>query len=60
MPAGWPTSSRWTSDVQRQLIEIWLQQGRRSDAVRRYDVLRTRTLREFGEEPGFTLSDLAR
>ncbi len=47
-------------DVQRQLIEIWLQQGRRSDAVRRYEVLRTRTLREFGEEPGFTLPDLAR
>jgi DNA-binding SARP family transcriptional activator len=47
-------------DVQRQLIEIWLEQGRRSDAARRFEVLRTRTLREFGEEPGFTLSDLGR
>ncbi len=47
-------------DVQRQLIEIWLEQGRRSDATRRFEVLRTRTLREFGEEPGFTLSDLGR
>lgn len=46
-------------DVQRQLIEICLQQGRRSDAVRRYALLRERTLREFGEEPGFTLADLA-
>ncbi|MGH2925993.1 MAG: BTAD domain-containing putative transcriptional regulator [Solirubrobacterales bacterium] len=44
--------------VQRQLIELWLRQGRRSDAARRYELLRTRTLREFGEEPDFSLSDL--
>jgi DNA-binding SARP family transcriptional activator len=46
------------TDVQRQFIEICLKQGRRSDALRRYDVLRKRTLREFGTEPDFTLSDL--
>ena len=47
-------------EIQRQLIEIWLRQGRRSEAARRYEVLRTRTMREFGEEPGFSLADLAR
>jgi DNA-binding SARP family transcriptional activator len=46
------------TDVQRQFIEICLRQGRRSDAVRRYGVLRKRTLQEFGAEPDFTLSDL--
>jgi DNA-binding SARP family transcriptional activator len=46
------------TDVQRQFIEICLKQGRRSDAVRRYGLLRKRTLREFGTEPDFTLSDL--
>jgi DNA-binding SARP family transcriptional activator len=45
--------------VQRQLIELWLRQGRRSDAARRYEQLRTRTLRQFGEEPDFKLSDLS-
>jgi DNA-binding SARP family transcriptional activator len=46
------------TEVQRQFIEICLRQGRRSDAMRRYRLLRTRTLREFGTEPDFTLSDL--
>ena len=46
------------TDVQRQFIEICLKQGRRSDAVRRYGLLRKRTLRELGTEPDFTLSDL--
>jgi DNA-binding SARP family transcriptional activator len=46
------------TDVQRQFIEICLRQGRRSDAVRRYGMLRKRTLQEFGAEPDFTLSDL--
>jgi DNA-binding SARP family transcriptional activator len=47
------------TDVQRQFIEICLRQGRRSDAVRRYGLLRKRTLREFGTEPDFTLADLS-
>lgn len=46
------------TDIQRQLIEICLRQGRRSDAARRYELLRTRTLRELGAEPDFALSDL--
>jgi DNA-binding SARP family transcriptional activator len=47
------------TDVQRQFIEICLKRGRRSDAVRRYGLLRKRTLREFGTEPDFTLADLS-
>jgi DNA-binding SARP family transcriptional activator len=46
-------------EVQRQFIEICLKRGQRSDAVRRYELLRSRTLREFGQEPDFTLSDLS-
>jgi DNA-binding SARP family transcriptional activator len=46
------------TDVQRRFIEVCLRQGRRSDAVRRYELLRTRTLRELGHEPDFTLADL--
>jgi DNA-binding SARP family transcriptional activator len=46
------------TDIQRQLIEICLRQGRRSDAARRYELLRKRTLRELGAEPDFALSDL--
>jgi DNA-binding SARP family transcriptional activator len=47
------------TDIQRQFIDICLKRGRRSDAVRRYGLLRKRTLRELGTEPDFTLSDLA-
>ena len=46
------------SDVQRTLIYICLRRGRRSEAVRRYAVLRQRMLRSFGEEPDFDLSEL--
>jgi DNA-binding SARP family transcriptional activator len=46
------------SDVQRTLIEVCLRRGRRSEALRRYSVLRQRMLRSFGEEPDFKLSDL--
>ena len=37
---------------------VWLAQGRRAEASRRYAIFRTRTLREFGEEPEFQLADL--
>ncbi len=47
------------TEVQRQFIESCLKQGRRSDAVRRYELLRKRTLRDLGHEPDFTISDLA-
>jgi DNA-binding SARP family transcriptional activator len=46
-------------DVQRQLIAAWLRLGRKSRAARQYDSFRIRLLREFGEPPGFELSQLA-
>jgi DNA-binding SARP family transcriptional activator len=45
--------------VQRQAIALLLREGRRSDAVRRYNELRMRMTREFGAGPEFQLSDLA-
>ncbi|MEA2429039.1 MAG: hypothetical protein QOF37_2667 [Thermoleophilaceae bacterium] len=45
--------------VQRQVITLYLRQGRRSDAVRRYNDLRVRMVREFGAGPEFQLADLA-
>jgi DNA-binding SARP family transcriptional activator len=45
--------------VQRQAIALLLREGRRSDAVRRYNELRQRMTREFGAGPEFQLSDLA-
>ena len=44
--------------VTRRLMELDLAQGRRSDAVRRYEVLRTRIRRTFGHDPNFTPADL--
>jgi DNA-binding SARP family transcriptional activator len=45
--------------VQRELLEICLRLGRRTEASRRYGALRMRTMRELGQEPGFSLADLA-
>jgi DNA-binding SARP family transcriptional activator len=45
--------------VQRRVIGLYLRAGRRSDAVRRYNELRVRMLREFGAGPEFQLADLA-
>jgi DNA-binding SARP family transcriptional activator len=45
-------------DAQRETIALSLRRGRRSEAVRRYAALRMRTLREFGEGPGFDLAEL--
>jgi DNA-binding SARP family transcriptional activator len=45
-------------ETHRDLLAIWLAQGRRTEAARRYAIFRTRTLREFGEEPEFQLADL--
>jgi DNA-binding SARP family transcriptional activator len=50
----WPLDT----DVQRGLIELYLQQGRRSDSKRRYAAFRANLLDEFGEEPDFKFSDL--
>jgi DNA-binding SARP family transcriptional activator len=47
------------TEVQRNLIELLLRCGRRSEARRRYAALRARLMREFGEEPEFALADLS-
>jgi DNA-binding SARP family transcriptional activator len=45
--------------VHRQLMELDIAQGRRSDAMRRYNVLRTRIRRTFGHDLDFTPADLS-
>jgi DNA-binding SARP family transcriptional activator len=44
--------------VQRELLTLWLRQGRLSRATRHYRAFRQRLLREFGEYPAFSLSEL--
>jgi DNA-binding SARP family transcriptional activator len=44
--------------VQRELLTLWLRQGRLSRATRHYQAFRQRLLREFGENPAFSLSEL--
>jgi DNA-binding SARP family transcriptional activator len=46
-------------DVQRRLLAVCLERGRRSEAQRRYRTLAKRMLRDFGEELDFNLEDLA-
>jgi DNA-binding SARP family transcriptional activator len=45
--------------VQRELIGSMLQRGRHSEAFRRFELVRRRYKRAFGEEPGFSLGDVA-
>jgi DNA-binding SARP family transcriptional activator len=45
-------------DVQREFIELCMRRGRRSEAMRRYAIVRKRIKREFGQDPDFTLGDL--
>jgi DNA-binding SARP family transcriptional activator len=52
------TLQPYDEEVHRRLIELDIARGRRSDAVRRYDVLRSRMRRTFGQNPSFTLADL--
>jgi DNA-binding SARP family transcriptional activator len=47
------------TDVQRELLTVCLRRGRRTEATRRYHALRVRTMRELGQEPAFSLADLA-
>lgn len=47
-------------DVHRELIGVWLRQGRRSRAVRHYRAVQSRLMREFGERINFDLAELAR
>lgn len=49
----------YDESVHRQLMELDIMRGRRSDAVRRYASLRTRIRRTFGHDPNFTPADLA-
>ncbi len=49
----------YDEDVHRRLMELDIAQGRRSDAVRRYEVLRSRIRRTFGHDLDFTPADLA-
>ncbi len=46
------------SDVQRELMRVLLDSGRRSEAMRRYSTFRARLAKEFETEPGFTLAEL--
>lgn len=46
------------TDVQRMFIDLCLKRGRRSEAFRRYSVLRKRLLTSFGQEPNFDLAEL--
>jgi DNA-binding SARP family transcriptional activator len=48
----------YDNQVQRELLTLWLAQGRRTEAARRYTTFRVRMLKEFGEEPDFGLQDL--
>jgi DNA-binding SARP family transcriptional activator len=45
-------------DVQREYLGLCIRRGRRSEALRRYSLIRKRMRREFGYDPDFTLADL--
>ena len=47
-------------DVQRELLSLWVRQGRLSRVARHYRAFRERLLREFGTSPAFSLSELMR
>ena len=46
-------------DIQKEFLEVCIRRGRRTEALRRYSVIRERMRREFGRDPDFTLADLA-
>src|SRR3954470_1726631 len=45
-------------DLHREIIGLCLERGRRSEALRRFAALRVRILKTFGEDIGFSLSEL--
>lgn len=45
-------------DAQRIVLDLCIRLGRRSEAFRRYSVLRKRMLQSFGQEPDFDLAEL--
>jgi DNA-binding SARP family transcriptional activator len=46
-------------EVQRELLSMWVRQGRRSRAARHYRAFQHRLYQEFGQQPAFTLAELA-
>lgn len=50
----------YDSDVQRRYIELCLRRGKRTEAMRRFELFRKRLAREFGDEPDFDLGELRR
>jgi DNA-binding SARP family transcriptional activator len=53
------TMTPYDEGVHRQLMELDIAEGRRSDAIRRYNVLRARIRHVFGHDLEFTPADLA-
>ena len=49
----------YDNDAQRRHIELSLRRGRRTEAVRRYKLFQQRLQRNFGDDPDFTLAELA-
>jgi DNA-binding SARP family transcriptional activator len=47
-------------DVHRELIGVWMSQGRRSRAMRHYRAVQSRLMRELGERVTFDLTELGR
>lgn len=45
-------------DVYKALLAVYIAQGRRSEASRRFQAFKVRMGREFGEDPGFELADV--
>ena len=46
-------------DAQRQLLSLLMRRGRHADALRRFEVVRRRYKRAFGEEPDLVLAELS-
>jgi DNA-binding SARP family transcriptional activator len=47
-------------DIHKELIVLWLRQGRRGRALRHYRALQSRLMRELGERVTFDVAELAR
>jgi DNA-binding SARP family transcriptional activator len=46
------------NEIHRQLLTLWMRQGRLSRSARHYRAFELRLFREFGAQPGFSLSEL--
>jgi DNA-binding SARP family transcriptional activator len=46
------------AEVERELLSLWVRQGRLSRAARHYQTFQRQLLREFGSRPGFSLSEI--